>query len=89
MVKSSLLSSFSVFSVPEKKAFMNGIVIPLCITIITQNLINGLIWVFFVTLIYTFLVKKTENAKTFFLLLRYLSFGFLFLAIFILLINLI
>lgn len=68
------IKEFLVFSEAEYKAISNCIIIPLILTLLTKNLLVGLCWVLFITIIYKFIHKnKTENAKAFFDLLKALS----------------
>ncbi|MCT7536566.1 hypothetical protein [Aliarcobacter butzleri] len=68
------IKEFLVFSEAEYKAFSNCIIIPLILTLSSKNLLVGLCWVLFITIIYKFIHKnKTENAKVFFDLLKALS----------------
>ncbi|MCG3663217.1 hypothetical protein L5F37_07390 [Aliarcobacter butzleri] len=68
------IKEFLVFSEAEYKAISNCIIIPLILTLLTKNLLVGLCWVLFITIIYKFIHKnKTENAKAFFNLLKVLS----------------
>ncbi|MFW2352325.1 hypothetical protein [Aliarcobacter butzleri] len=68
------IKEFLVFSEAEYKAISNCIIIPLILTLLTKNLLVGLCWVLFITIIYKFIHKnKTENAKAFFDLLKVLS----------------
>lgn len=68
------IKEFLVFSEAEYKAISNCIIIPLILTLLTKNLLVGLCWVLFLTIIYKFIHKnKTENAKAFFNLLKVLS----------------
>lgn len=68
------IKEFLVFSEAEYKAFSNCIIIPLILTLSSKNLLVGLCWVLFITIIYKFIHKnKTENAKAFFNLLKVLS----------------
>ncbi|MDN5051368.1 hypothetical protein PJV92_11530 [Aliarcobacter butzleri] len=73
------IKEFLVFSEAEYKAISNCIIIPLILTLLTRNLLVGLCWVLFITIIYKFIHKnKTENAKVFFDLLKALSLILLF-----------
>lgn len=68
------IKEFLVFSEAEYKAISNCIIIPLILTLLTKNLLVGLCWVLFITIIYKFIHKnKTENTKAFFDLLKVLS----------------
>ncbi|MDN5072402.1 hypothetical protein PJV94_06135 [Aliarcobacter butzleri] len=68
------IKEFLVFSEAEYKAISNCIIIPLILTLLTKNLLVGLCWVLFITIIYKFIHKnKIENAKSFFDLLKVLS----------------
>ena len=68
------IKEFLVFSEAEYKAISNCIIIPLILTLSSKNLLVGLCWVLFITIIYKFIHKnKTENAKAFFNLLKVLS----------------
>lgn len=68
------IKEFSVFSEVESKAMLNSIIIPLILTLISDNLLIGLSWVLLVTIIYKFIQKeKTENATMFFNFLKVLS----------------
>lgn len=68
------IKEFLVFSEAEYKAISNCIIIPLILTLLTKNLLVGLCWVLFITIIYKFIHKnKTENAKAFFDLLKALN----------------
>jgi hypothetical protein len=71
------IKEFSVFNEAEYKAMLNSIVIPLILTILSDNLLIGLSWVLLVTIIYKFIHKnKVENAKAFFNFLKVLSLIF-------------
>ncbi|OGS70798.1 MAG: hypothetical protein A3F91_09805 [Flavobacteria bacterium RIFCSPLOWO2_12_FULL_35_11] len=62
------------FSTAEKKAALNAVVIPVILTAATQNILMGLLWIFFISILYvTKLSDKVENADKFFLFCRYLS----------------
>lgn len=68
------IKEFSVFSEAETKAMLNSIIIPLILTLLSDNLLIGLCWVLLVTVIYKFIQKeKTENATMFFNFLKILS----------------
>lgn len=72
------IKEFSVFSEAEYKAILNSIVIPLILTLLSNNLLIGLSWVLLVTIIYKFIQKKkAENAKVFFNFLKVLSLIFI------------
>lgn len=72
------IKEFLVFSEAEYKAISNCIIIPLILTLSSKNLLVGLCWVLFITIIYKFIHKnKTENAKAFFVLLKALSLIFI------------
>ncbi|MPL66172.1 hypothetical protein SDC9_11841 [bioreactor metagenome] len=72
------IKEFLIFSEAEYKAISNCIIIPLILTLLTKNLLVGLCWVLFITIIYKFIHKnKTENAKAFFDLLKVLSLIFI------------
>lgn len=76
------IKEFLVFSEAEYKAISNCIIIPLILTLLTKNLLVGLCWVLFITIIYKFIHKnKTENAKAFFNLLKVLSLILLFITL--------
>ncbi|MFX4277180.1 hypothetical protein ACOL3G_04745 [Aliarcobacter butzleri] len=76
------IKEFLVFSEAEYKAISNCIIIPLILTLLTRNLLVGLCWVLFITIIYKFIHKnKTENAKAFFDLLKVLSLILLFITL--------
>ncbi|MDZ7818268.1 MAG: hypothetical protein U5K55_06470 [Aliarcobacter sp.] len=79
------VKEFSIFNEAEYKAILNSVIIPLILTLLTKNLLIGLCWILFVTIIYKFIHKnKTKNAKVFFNFLKILSLIFLNLIIFIL-----
>ncbi|MDN5086890.1 hypothetical protein O8C74_07390 [Aliarcobacter butzleri] len=76
------IKEFLVFSEAEYKAISNCIIIPLILTLSSKNLLVGLCWVLFITIIYKFIHKnKTENAKAFFNLLKVLSLILLFITL--------
>ena len=76
------IKEFLVFSEAEYKAISNCIILPLILTLLTKNLLVGLCWVLFITIIYKFIHKnKTENAKAFFNLLKVLSLILLFITL--------
>lgn len=76
------IKEFLVFSEAEYKAISNCIIIPLILNLLTKNLLVGLCWVLFITIIYKFIHKnKTENAKAFFNLLKVLSLILLFITL--------
>ena len=76
------IKEFLVFNEAEYKAISNCIIIPLILTQLTKNLLVGLCWVLFITIIYKFIHKnKTENAKAFFNLLKVLSLILLFITL--------
>ena len=85
------IKEFLVFNEAEYKAISNCIIIPLILTLLTKNLLVGLCWVLFITIIYKFIHKnKTENAKVFFNLLKVLSLIFIsIIVLFLLTITLI
>lgn len=85
------IKEFLVFSEAEYKAISNCIIIPLILTLLTKNLLVGLCWVLFITIIYKFIHKnKTENTKAFFDLLKVLSLIFIsIIVLFLLTITLI
>ncbi|MDQ1340605.1 MAG: hypothetical protein QG567_1763, partial [Campylobacterota bacterium] len=61
-------------STAEKKAFLNTVIMPTLLTAVTQNILIGLLWICFISILYvTKLSDKVENADKFFLFLRYLS----------------
>jgi hypothetical protein len=58
------IKEFLIFSEAEYKAFMNSVIIPIILTLLSSNLLIGLCWILLVTIIYKFIHKnKTENAK--------------------------
>lgn len=85
------IKEFLVFNEAEYKAISNCIIIPLILTLLSKNLLVGLCWVLFITIIYKFIHKnKTENAKAFFNLLKVLSLIFIgIIVLFLLTITLI
>ena len=84
MIKTAI-KEFYLFSEAESKATLNSVIIPLILTLLTKNLLIGLCWILFVTIIYKIIHKnKTENAKVFFDFLKILSVIFLSFTIFIL-----
>ena len=61
------IKEFLIFSEAEYKAFMNSVIIPIILTLLSSNLLIGLCWILLVTIIYKFIHKnKTENARVFF-----------------------
>ena len=79
------VKEFSIFNEAEYKAILNSVIIPLILTLVSKNLLIGLCWILFVTIIYKFIHKnKTKNAKDFFNFLKILGLIFLNLIIFIL-----
>lgn len=67
------IKEFLIFSEAEYKAFMNSVIIPIILTLLSSNLLIGLCWILLVTIIYKFIHKnKTENARVFFKFLKVL-----------------
>ncbi len=65
------IKEFLIFSEAEYKAFMNSVIIPIILTLLSSNLLIGLCWILLVTIIYKFIHKnKTENARVFFKFLK-------------------
>ena len=72
------IKEFLIFSEAEYKAFMNSVIIPIILTLLSSNLLIGLCWILLVTIIYKFIHKnKTENARVFFKFLKVLTLVFL------------
>ena len=72
------IKEFLIFSEAEYKAFMNSVIIPIILTLLSSNLLIGLCWILLVTIIYKFIHKnKTENARVFFKFLKVLTLGHL------------
>ena len=68
------IKEFLIFSEAEYKAFMNSVIIPIILTLLSSNLLIGLCWILLVTIIYKFIHKnKTENARVFFKFLKVLT----------------
>ena len=56
------IKEFLIFSEAEYKAFMNSVIIPIILTLLSSNLLIGLCWILLVTIIYKFIHKnKTEK----------------------------
>ena len=84
------IKEFLIFSEAEYKAFMNSVIIPIILTILSSNLLIGLCWILLVTIIYKFINKnKTENARVFFKFLKVLTLVFLNTIVLILLYTII
>ena len=84
------IKEFLIFSEAEYKAFMNSVIIPIILTILSSNLLIGLCWILLVTIIYKFMHKnKTENARVFFKFLKVLTLVFLNTIVLILLYTII
>jgi hypothetical protein len=75
----NIFSSF--LTVAEKKAIINIYIIPFILTVITSNLVYGLLWVMFLSLIYVKVEDKKENGIVFFYFLKYTTLFVLFVAI--------
>lgn len=72
MIKAAT-NEISIFSDAEIKATINTIIIPLILTISTNNIAFGLCWILLLSIIYIFVHKqKVENAKMFFHFLKIL-----------------
>jgi len=70
MIKAAT-NEISIFSDAEIKATLNTIIIPLILTISTNNIAFGLCWILLLSIIYIFVQKqKVENAKMFFHFLK-------------------
>ena len=52
------IKEFLIFSEAEYKAFMNSVIIPIILTLLSSNLLIGLCWILLVTIIYKFIHKK-------------------------------
>ena len=84
------IKEFLIFSEAEYKAFMNSLIIPIILTLLSSNLLIGLCWILLVTIIYKFIHKnKTENARVFFKFLKVLTLVFLNTIVLILLYTII
>lgn len=84
------IKEFLIFSEAEYKAFMNSVIIPIVLTLLSSNLLIGLCWILLVTIIYKFIHKnKTENARVFFKFLKVLTLVFLNTIVLILLYTII
>lgn len=84
------IKEFLIFSEAEYKAFMNTVIIPIILTLLSSNLLIGLCWILLVTIIYKFIHKnKTENARVFFKFLKVLTLVFLNTIVLILLYTII
>ncbi|WP_141050949.1 hypothetical protein [Aliarcobacter cryaerophilus] len=84
------IKEFLIFSEAEYKAFMNSVIIPIILTLLSSNLLIGLCWILLVTIIYKFINKnKTENARVFFKFLKVLTLVFLNTIVLILLYTII
>ncbi|MBP6713755.1 hypothetical protein NG764_00240 [Aliarcobacter cryaerophilus] len=84
------IKEFLIFSEAEYKAFMNSVIIPIILTLLSSNLLIGLCWILLVTIIYKFIHKnKTENARVFFKFLKVLTLVFLNTIVLILLYTII
>ncbi|WP_148624540.1 hypothetical protein [Aliarcobacter cryaerophilus] len=84
------IKEFLIFSEAEYKAFMNSVIIPIILTLLSSNLLIGLYWILLVTIIYKFIHKnKTENARVFFKFLKVLTLVFLNTIVLILLYTII
>lgn len=53
------------------KATMNALIIPISLSLLTETLLSGIVWILFVCYIYKFQKVNTENGKVFF---EYISF---------------
>ena len=84
------IKEFLIFSEAEYKAFMNSVIIPIILTLLSSNFLIGLCWILLVTIIYKFINKnKTENARVFFKFLKVLTLVFLNTIVLILLYTII
>ena len=84
------IKEFLIFSEAEYKAFMNSVIIPIILTLLSSNLLIGLCWILLVTIIYKFIHKnKTEKARVFFKFLKVLTLVFLNTIVLILLYTII
>jgi len=81
-IKIQTLEFLALFSESERKAILNTLLIPGLLLLFTSNLLISLCWVLLLTVIYLTVQKnKTENAKMFFIFLKYESLIMLFLTL--------
>lgn len=87
-IKSDFGIRGNIFTKAQEKAFLNAFIIPLFLTIVDFNILLGLTYIFFMSVVYLFIQKrKIENAKAFFLFLKYEAmFVLLFTAVILILI---
>ena len=57
------IKEFLIFSEAEYKAFMNSVIIPIILTLLSSNLLIGLCWILLVTIIYKFINKVRSSNK--------------------------
>lgn len=77
------------FSIAELKAFLNAFLMPLCLIVISNNILTGLCWVFLLTIVYKTIQKhKVENARIFFKFLLVESIIFIGITLLVLMLNL-
>lgn len=80
-IKSDFGIQGDIFTAPIKKACMNAFVIPVLLTMVNKNILFGLTYILFMTVVYLFIQKqKIENKKAFFLFLKYEVVGVLLFA---------
>jgi len=71
-IKSDFGIQGNIFSKAQKKAFMNAFLIPLFLTIVDSNILLGLTYILFMSVVYLFIQKeKVENKTAFFVFLKY------------------
>jgi len=61
-----------IYGTSDFRAIMNAIVVPALLSLVTQSLLSGIIWVLFVCYIYKFQKVNTERGRVFFEYLKFI-----------------